>query len=43
MTKKNSKETSKWVLGGDGIKNVRIPKENKKYIQELNKQKAKKK
>ncbi len=30
-----SKETSKWVLGGDGITNIVIPKENLERIKKM--------
>lgn len=33
------KETSKWVLGGDGITNIRIPSANIEAVKKINKQK----
>lgn len=40
MAYKNlDKETSKWVLGGDGITNIRVPNENLEYAKKLNKKK----
>lgn len=38
-----SKQTSKWVLGGDGISNFKIPEANKKAVAEINRQKSAKK
>ena len=34
-TTDESKETSKWVLGGDGINNIKIPKENLERIKKM--------
>ena len=39
MKYEKEKETSKWVLGGDGITNIQMPKENIEFIKKLNRQK----
>lgn len=33
----DKKETSKWVLGGDGITNIRPTKENLEFAKQFNK------